>query len=104
MKTTEQVGASSFSYYNGQSSAPGNRTSSFNTEMNIYEKFDGEFVPPQHKYIEHEKFGSAYFKDNNEEEYVIQRAFQPNNFTSLRDLPDNMQRNCILNERKERVK
>lgn len=60
-------------------------------------------MPPAHKYIEHEKFGSAFFKDNCEEEYVIQRAFQGGNFTYLRDLPDNFSRNCILDTRKERV-
>lgn len=35
---------------------------------------------------------------------MIQRAFKANNFTSLRDLPDNFSRGCVLNERKERVK
>lgn len=64
---------------------------------------DQEFIPPEHKYIEHEKFGSAFFKDNNEEEYVLQRAFQPGNFTYLRKLPDQISRNCILEGRKDRV-
>lgn len=72
--------------------------------LDIYEGTGAEFIPPEHKYIELEKYKSPFFRDNNEEEYIIQRAFQPNNFNYLRDLPDNISRNCILDERKERVK
>ena len=101
----QQVGGTSFSYYNQEGSAY--EGSNFETNPNkheFYEKYGGEFVPPEHKYIEHEKFGSAFFKDNNEEEYAIQRAFQPGNFTYLRKMPDQFQRNCILNGRLDRVK
>lgn len=69
-----------------------------------YEATGFEFVPPQHKYVELPKFQSPFYQDNNEEEYVLQRAFQANNFTYLRNLPDNFSRNCILDDRKERVK
>ena len=63
-----------------------------------------DFVPPEHKYIALEQFSSAYYKDNNEEEYAIQRAFQGNNFNYLRKLPDNFSRNCVLEQRIDRVK
>jgi hypothetical protein len=44
----------------------------------------GKFEPPRHRYIEMEKFDSAYFKDHNEEDYALKRAFNCNNFTYLR--------------------
>lgn len=64
----QQVGGTSFSHYNREASAFEGSSYELNSHKHdFYEKYGGEFVPPEHKYIEHEKFGSAFFKDNNEE-------------------------------------
>jgi hypothetical protein len=53
-------------------------------------------MPPQHKYIQMDKFDSAFFKDNNQEDYALKRAFNANNFTYLRGLPSHIERNFLL--------
>lgn len=59
-----------------------------------------DFIPPEHSYVQHEPFSSAFFRDHNEEEYVIQRAFQAHNFTHLRDkIPNSLKHGAILQQR-----
>lgn len=77
--------------------------SSFNNTSDKDGSFRTDFIPPQHKYVEHEKYGSAFFMDHNQEEYLIQRAFKSNNFTNIRDLPNNLKHGQILNERIDKV-
>jgi hypothetical protein len=63
-----------------------------------------DFIPPEHSYIQHEPFSSAFFRDHNEEEYVIQRAFQAHNFTNLRDkIPNSLKHGAILQQRISKV-
>lgn len=50
-----------------------------------------------------EKYESPFFNDHMEQEYVIQRAFQSNNFTYLRNLPNQFKRGVILDQRKDKV-
>lgn len=63
-----------------------------------------DFKPPQHSYIASEQFSSAFFRDHNEEEYQIQRAFKATNFTSLRaNIPNQLRHGAILDDRLNRV-
>jgi hypothetical protein len=39
--------------------------SSFNNTSDKDGSFRTDFIPPQHKYVEHEKYGSAFFMDHN---------------------------------------
>lgn len=63
-----------------------------------------DFKPPQHSYIVSDQFNSAFFRDHNEEEYQIQRAFKATNFTSLRtNIPNQLRHGAILDERLGKV-
>ena len=56
-----------------------------------------DFIPPEHSYLEHEPYNSAFFKDHCEEEYQIRRAFQADNFTYLRSkIPNQLKHGAIL--------
>jgi hypothetical protein len=63
-----------------------------------------DFRPPEHTYLEHEPYSSAFFKDHCEEEYQIQRAFKADNFTYLRSkIPNQLKYGAILEERLYKV-
>jgi hypothetical protein len=63
-----------------------------------------DFSPPEHSYVQHEPFNSAFFRDHVEEEYQIQRAFRADNFTYLRNkIPNQLKYGAILEERLQKV-
>lgn len=55
-------------------------------------------------YSSEEKYTSDYYKDLTQEKNMIERAFQSNNYTYIRQLPKDFKHKEILNERLKRAK